>query len=222
MVKTVGGGNKKNFRWVDFTRHVPEGESIEEKVYNVRYDPLHTYLIALVANGGHKRWIMASENMKPGDIIKTTNIIPRNPIRVKEGDAWPVGAMPPGTLIHNVEVNLGEGGYFARNAGTSCEILRRMGNMIVIRLPHKREIAVDEKCMAVVGRLSNTEHNTVNILIPQRLRWKGNRPHSGAWHRKDGYCGRKIHPPKPMIMFTAEQRKIKSEPKFQDLHLLTE
>lgn len=96
VVRTIGGGNKNNFRWVDYTRHAPEGESIEEKVYNVRYDPLNTFLLALVANGGHKRWIIASEHMKPGDVIKTTNIISRNPVRVKEGDAWPLGAIPPG------------------------------------------------------------------------------------------------------------------------------
>lgn len=224
IVKTLGGGNKKNFRWIDYKRHAPEGETIEEKVYNVRYDPLHTHLIALVANGGHRRWIIASENMKPGDIIKTTNIIPKNPIRVQEGDTWPLGAMPPGTLVHNVERYVGEGGYFSRVAGSASEVVKRVGNMIVVRLPHKRrmEVSLDERCMATVGRVSNVEHNTVNRLVPQRSRWKGERPQSGLWHRKDGYCGRKIRPPKPLLVLSSENRIIKPTPKIQELHLLND
>lgn len=81
VVKTVGGGNEKRYRWIDFHRHAPENGTFEEKVYNVRYDPWNTHLIALVANGGHKRWIVASEFMKPGDIITTHNILPEFPIR---------------------------------------------------------------------------------------------------------------------------------------------
>lgn len=219
-VRTIGGGNKKKYRWVDHTRHAPEGESVEEKVYNIRYDPLSTYLLALVARGGHKRWIMATENMKPGDVITTTNIIPRNPVRVKEADAWPVGAIPPGTLVHNVERIPGEGGHLSQYAGASMEVSRRMGKLIVLKTPHKTEIAVDEHCMAVVGKCSNTEHNTVNLLCPQRSRWKGIRPQSGLWHRKDGYCGRKIRPPKPLQIITAQSLQ-KKEQIIQPLHILS-
>lgn len=81
IVKTFGGGNEKLYRWIDFKRHAPENGTFEEKVYNVRYDPWNTHLIALVANGGHKRWIVASEFTKPGDIITTHNFLPEFPIR---------------------------------------------------------------------------------------------------------------------------------------------
>jgi large subunit ribosomal protein L2 len=207
VVKTAGGGNNKKFRWVDFKRHAPEGETIEEKVYHIRYDPIHTYLIALVANGGHRRWIIASENMKPGDIIKTTNIIPKNPIRVQEGDAWPLGAMPPGTLIHNIEEKVGEDQYSCQFAGAHAAVGRRIGNMIVVKLPNKKEVALDERCMATVGKASNTEHHLRNLLCPQRLRWLGRRPVSGHWHRKDGYCGKKLHPPKPLQFIYSENKR---------------
>lgn len=204
VVRTIMRGNKKNFRWVDHKRHAPPGETIEEKVYLIRYDPLNTFLLALVARGGFRRWIMASEHMKPGDIVRTHNIIPRNPIRVKEGDAYPVGAMPSGTLIHNLEQIVGEGGCNLHFAGAHAEVGKRIGKMIVIKMPTKQEIAVDERCMAVVGKASNTDHKLVNLLCVQRARWKGRRSVSGLWHRKDGWCGRKVHPPKPLQYFYSD------------------
>jgi len=220
VVRTIGGGNKKLFRWVDFKRHAPEGQTIEEKVYHIRYDPIHTYLIALVANGGHRRWIIATENMKPGDIIKTTNIIPRNPIRVEEGDAWPLGAMSPGTVVHNIEQKVGGDEYFSQYAGAHSTVGRRIGNMIVVKLPSNKEVALDERCMAVVGKCSNTEFKLRNKLIHQRNRWLGNRPHSGLWHRKDGYCGRKLHPPKPLQFIYSDERREKTDDKITDIHVL--
>lgn len=220
VVRTIGGGNKKKFRWIDNKRHAPEGETIEEKIYNVRYDPLNTFLIALVASGGHKRWIIAGENMKPGDIIKTTNIIPRNPVRVSEGDAWPLGAIPPGTLVHNVEQLEGEGGFYNRVAGGWSEVVRRMGNLIVIKHSDKREIALSERCMATIGKASMTEHATYNDLIPQRIRWKGKRQHSGLWHRKDGYCGRKVRPPKPLQIIDSAKCVERPVSILHPLHLL--
>lgn len=218
VVKTIGGGNKKKFRWVDYTRHAPEGETIEEKVYHIRYDPLNTFLLALVARGGFRRWIPASENTAPGDIIKTTNIIPKNPIRVKEGEAWPLGAMPPGTIIHNVEKIVGEGGFYNRYAGGHSTVGRRIGNMIVVKLASKKEVALDEKCMAVVGKMSNPDHIKINLLCVQRLRWLGRRPHTGGWHRKDGYCGRKPKKPKP-LEFIYSNLKAKGEELTSSLEL---
>lgn len=207
VVRTIMRGNPKNYRWVDHIRHAPPGETVEEKVYLVRYDPLGTALLALVARGGHRRWIMAGENTKPGDIIRTHNTIPRNPMRVKEGDAYPVGAMPPGTLIHNLEKIVGKGGEMLHHAGAHAEVGKRIGKMITIRLPSKQEIAIDERCMAVVGKGSNTQHRLVNKLCVQRARWKGKRSVSGLWHRKDGWCGRKAHPPKPLQYFYSDLRK---------------
>lgn len=218
VVATIGGGNKNKFRWIDYTRHAPEGETIEEKVYLVRYDPLNTFLIALVARGGFRRWIPAAEFTKPGDIIKTINVLPKNPVRVQEGEAWPLGAMPPGTIISNVERIVGEGGYYCKYAGGHAVVGRRMDNMIVVRLASKKEVALDERCMAVVGKTSNTDHIKINLLVPQRVRWLGRRPRSGAWHRKDGYCGRKPKKPKP-IQFIYSNLKVKGEEEPQTLEL---
>lgn len=194
-----------------------------EKVYNVRYDPLRTHLIALVATGGNKRWTIASEHMKPGDYIKTINVLPNNPIKGEEGNAYPIGALIPGTIVHNIEKQPGDTNdefRFCIAAGTHATIHRRLGDTVTIKLTNGREITLNERCMVTVGKVSNPNHYTVNILVPQRLRWKGIRPASGLWHRKDGYCGFKNRKPKPLILTELKPKKVKTE--YQALHLLND
>ncbi|KAG2467465.1 RM02 protein, partial [Polypterus senegalus] len=103
---------------VDFQRlrYEPENENepFEEKVVEVRYDPCRSADIALVAGGKRKRWIIASENMKAGDVVKTSGVISRMAVSAKEGDAYPLGALPVGTLVHNVEIEAGKGGHFEK------------------------------------------------------------------------------------------------------------
>ncbi|CAG2106040.1 unnamed protein product, partial [Medioppia subpectinata] len=213
IVKTVGGGNKKYFRWIDYTKTANEdGSPREERVFNVRYDPLRTSKLALVAGGDTIRWIIASETMQIGDIIRTYSEIPRNPVRPREGDSHPIGALPIGTKVHNIEKKVGEGGYYVRYAGDYAEITRRVGRKNYLHLTrNKIDICIDQQCMVTVGRVSNPYHHTVNRLCPQRSRWLGRRPRSGAWHRKDGYCGRKIRPPKPVRDYVAGEPDAKEK-----------
>lgn len=197
VVRTIGGGHKKKFRWVDFKREAPkDGSTLVEKVYDVRYDPCRTADIALVASSDHKRWILASHNMKVGDLIETSGEIPKMPVTPRDGNAHPVGALPAGTLIHNIEREPGQGGAMCRVAGSAATLVRKVDNTCIIQLPSKQQVIIDERCMAVCGRVSNVGHGDKHIGSANRLRWLGKRPRSGLWHRKDGYCGRKIHPPK--------------------------
>ncbi|XP_076447750.1 large ribosomal subunit protein uL2m-like [Babylonia areolata] len=194
----VGGGNKKYFRMVDFKRVGPtEGEPLVEQVLSVRYDPCRTSDIAVVGGGNRKRFILASQNMKPGDLIKTSGKLTRMAVRAAEGDAHPVGSLPLGSVVHNVELYSGEGGVIARAAGTSAQLVRKVGDRCIVRMPSKREINISQDCMVTVGRVSNMDHNKKIIGKAGRNRWFGIRPQSGWWHRKTGYNGRKIRPIKP-------------------------
>uniref|UniRef100_A0A8C8ZV85 Mitochondrial ribosomal protein L2 n=1 Tax=Prolemur simus TaxID=1328070 RepID=A0A8C8ZV85_PROSS len=120
-VHGIGGGHKKRYRMIDFLRFRPEQETkpgpFEEKVVMVRYDPCRSADIALVAGGSRKRWIIATENMQAGDIILNSNHIGRMAVAAREGDAHPLGALPVGTLINNVESEPGRGAQYIRAAG---------------------------------------------------------------------------------------------------------
>ena len=109
-------------------------------------------------------------------------------------------------------LSVGEGGKRCKAAGTHAEVLRRLGNTIVIKLPNGNEIGLDQRCFACVGKVSNPDHYIVNEAFPQRMRWKGRHPQLGTKRRKDGYCGRKLHPPKPLIVYDIE-KKFKLEKK---------
>lgn len=159
-------------------------------------------LTNFVISGDNVRWIPASDNILPGDIIRTHSELPRNPIKGKEGDAYPVGALQVGTLLHNIEVEPGVGGKFCIAAGTCAELIKRIAKKVIIKLPNNSEICVDQHCKAVVGRMSNPYHYTIDRKCAQKSRMLGIRPRSGLWHRKDGYCGRKVHPPKPLKDYT--------------------
>lgn len=197
VVRTLGGGNPKKFRWVDTKREVDEDGGVKEEiVLQIKYDPLHTPKLALVADSERKRWIFAPEGAKVGDIIRTHTSIPRNPVRATSGDAYPVGALPSGTQINHIEIEPGAGAKFCIAAGSCAEIVKRSVDSVTIKLPHGDQFKIEPNCMAVVGNMSNVGHSDVKLWCPQRKRWLGKRPRSGQWHRKDGYCGRKIYPPK--------------------------
>lgn len=203
-VKThgIGGGHKQKYRWVDFQRlrYEPnqEGKPFEEKVVQVRYDPCRSADVALVAGGNRKRWIIATENMQVGNIIKTSGVIGRMAVSANEGDAHPLGALPVGTLVNNLEIQPGRGAQFIRAAGTSGVLLRKVNGTAIVQLPSKQQVQVLETCMVTVGRVSNIDHNKEIIGKAGRNRWLGIRPSSGLWQRKGGWAGRKIKPLPPM------------------------
>lgn len=198
----IGGGNKQRYRYIDFQRlryeEGKEDKAFDEKVLEVRYDPCRSADIALVAGGNRKRWIIATENMQTGDLIKTSGTIGRMAVAANEGDSYPLGALPVGTLVNNLELYPGKGSMFIRAAGTSGVLLRKVNGTAIVQLPSKQQVQVLETCMVTVGRVSNIDHNKRIIGKAGTNRWLGKRPSSGWWQRKGGWAGRKIKPLPPM------------------------
>ncbi|XP_050667288.1 39S ribosomal protein L2, mitochondrial isoform X2 [Leptidea sinapis] len=209
VAKGIGGGIKHKYHWINWIRDGPlDGPPQQEKVIQIMECGCRTAHVALVAVGDKLKYILATQNMKAGDIIRTSRHLPRIPVRANEGDAYVLGALPTGTIVHCIEKEPGQGGLYIHAAGTSGTILRRQNDRIIVQMPSKRLFSFDEHCMAVVGRLSNEDHGDTPIGSAQRNRWLGNRPRSGLWKRKDGRHGRKIRPPKPV-------KEIKNPEKFR-------
>ncbi|GFO23216.1 50S ribosomal protein l2 [Plakobranchus ocellatus] len=202
-VHKIGGGDKVVYRMRDMKREGPkDSEPLAERVNAVMKDETRSAHLAVIAGGNKKRYIVASENMKPGDIIKTSGKISAMPVRASEGDAHPVGSLPLGTLVHCIERFPGEGATVATAAGTFGVYLRRIGDKCVIRMPSKREMVVSQECMVTVGRVSNIDHHkTKKMTKAGDNRRRGKRPNSGWWQRKTGYHGRKIRPMRPPMVY---------------------
>lgn len=203
-VSRRGGGNKKNYRVIDLWRAKPEDDfdkPLIEKVINIVYDPNRSASLAVLAAGERKRYVLATQHMKVGDIVKTTTKIPRIAVKPEEGDSHKIGALPIGTLVNSVQRFPGDGSRVARAAGTAAVLIRKVDGRCIVKLPSKREMNISEDCMATVGRVGNVEHNKFKLGKAGRNRWRGIKPRSGWWNRKDGRFGRKIKGPKPIKIY---------------------
>nr|CAD7412732.1 unnamed protein product [Timema cristinae] len=117
VAQGIGGGIKHKYHWIDWIRDGPkEGPPILEEVIEVMNDGCRTTDVALVAVGKKLKYILATENMKPGDVLKTSRHIPRIPVRANEGDAYPLGALQIGTKVHCIEKYEGTGGLYIHAA----------------------------------------------------------------------------------------------------------
>lgn len=198
----IGGGTYRKYYWVDRVRaNIPANEAIEERIVEVRGDRNRSAYIALLAHGDEKRWVMATQNMKPGDTVKSSRKIEALPVNAVDGDTHAVGALAMGTMICSIEPRPGDGQRLAQAAGNCAQVARRLGDQIIIRMSNKSEISVNEKCLVTVGKMSNPEHSKNKYLKAGHRRAEGFRPRSGLWQRKDGYCGRKVRPLPPIRKF---------------------
>ena len=164
-----GGGHKQKYRIIDFKRNK---DNIPGKVATIEYDPNRSANIALINyEDGEKRYILAPKGLEVG-----MEIISGEEADIKVGNALPMGNMPEGTVIHNIEMQPGKGGQIARSAGVSAQILGKEGKYVTVRLASGEVRKLLSVCRATVGVVGNEDHGLVNYGKAGRMRWKGVRP----------------------------------------------
>src|SRR5215471_6842964 len=170
-VRFRGGGHKKALRLVDFKRQKFDQPA---KVERIEYDPNRTGFIALIKyEDGELAYILAPQRLGEGDIV-----VSGEHVDVKPGNAMPLGNMPVGTIVFNVELKIGKGGQLARSAGTYTQIVGRDQDYVILRLNSGEQRLVHGRCMATVGAVSNPDNMNVSIGKAGRTRWMGWRPHN--------------------------------------------
>ncbi len=166
-----GGGHKQAYRKVDFKRARHDEAATVERL---EYDPNRTAFIALVKYpDGELSYILAPQRLAAGD-----SIVAGEQVDIKPGNAMPVGNMPVGTIVHNVEIKIGKGGQIARSAGTYAQIVGRDQQHVILRLNSTEQRLVHGRCMATVGAVSNPDNMNITIGKAGRQRWKGRMPHN--------------------------------------------
>jgi large subunit ribosomal protein L2 len=166
-----GGGHKKAYRIIDFKRRKFDKPA---KVERIEYDPNRTAFIALVKyDDGEIAYILAPQRLSPGD-----SVVAGEHVDVKPGNAMPVGNIPIGTIVHNIEIKIGKGGQIARSAGTYAQIVGRDGDYVILRLNSTEQRMVHSRCMATIGAVSNPDQMNTTIGKAGRQRWKGRMPHN--------------------------------------------
>ena len=172
-VRFRGGGHKQAYRVVDFKRRANLGEVA--KVERIEYDPNRTAFIALIKyqKSGDLAYIIAPQRLAVGD-----DVVAGEQVDIKPGNAMPIGNIPVGTLVHNLETKIGAGGTLARSAGNYAQIVGRDQGYVIIRLKSGEQRLVHGQCFATVGAVSNPDHMNATIGKAGRQRWLGRRPHN--------------------------------------------
>jgi large subunit ribosomal protein L2 len=168
-VRHRGGGHKRRYRKIDFKR---DKFGIPGRVASIEYDPNRTGRIALIVYAdGEKRYILAPLELQVGDTVMSgTNA------EVRPGNALPLENIPLGTMIHNIELQIGRGGQLVRAAGTSAQLMAKEGDYAQVRLPSGEVRMVSLQCLATVGQVGNVEWANIKFGKAGRSRWLGRRP----------------------------------------------
>lgn len=164
-----GGGHKRLFRAVDFKL---EKKNIPAKITTIEYDPFRSAFIGLaVYRDGEKRYVILPKTAKVGDMFLISETAP-----VTSGNRLPLGKIPVGTFVYNIEVKPGAGAIMVRSAGSFAEVVAHDAGYVHLKMPSTEIRRVIETCWASVGEVSNDEHRLENWGKAGRSRWKGIRP----------------------------------------------
>jgi large subunit ribosomal protein L2 len=168
-MRYIGGGHKKMYRIIDFKR---DKKNIPATVASIEYDPNRTAFIALLNYAdGEKRYIIAPQGLQVG-----ATVISGDDVAPEIGHALQLKNMPLGTMVHNIEMQPGQGGKISRSAGSSAQLSNKEGNYAVLKMPSGELRKVLINCYATVGVVSNSDHSLQSMGKAGRNRWKGIRP----------------------------------------------
>ena len=168
-VRHQGGGNRQKYRIVDFKR---KKDDMPATVVGIEYDPNRTSNIALIKyEDGTLSYILAPVGLKDGDTV-----VSGKNADIKVGNCLPIDNIPVGTLIHNIELNPGQGGKMVRTAGGEAQLMAKEGKYAHVRLPSGEMRLVLSRCRATIGTIGNADHSNIKIGKAGRKRHMGIRP----------------------------------------------
>ncbi len=168
-MRYIGGGHKKQYRIIDFKRNKFD---IEATVLSIEYDPNRTAFIALVQyTDKEKRYIIAPQGLQVG-----AKVISGNQVAPEIGNSLQMKNMPLGTMIHNIELQPGQGGKLVRSAGTSAQLANKEEKYAVLKMPSGELRKLLVNCFATIGVVSNSDHNLERAGKAGVNRWKGITP----------------------------------------------
>ncbi|MDJ1181846.1 50S ribosomal protein L2 [Roseofilum casamattae] len=164
-----GGGHKRRYRVIDFRRNK---FNIPARVAAIEYDPNRNARIALLFyTDGEKRYILHPRGLEVGSTVISGETVP-----IEVGNCMPLGNMPLGTSVHNVELVAGRGGQIVRAAGATAQVVAKEGDYVTLRLPSTEVRMVRRECYATIGQVGNAEVRNISLGKAGRTRHKGRRP----------------------------------------------
>ncbi len=164
-----GGGHKRRLRDVDF---MYDKKDIPAKIETVEYDPFRSAFIGLALyRDGARRYVILPKEVGVGASFIVSENAP-----LTLGNRLPLGKIPVGTFVYNVELSPGAGAVLARSAGNAAEVVAHDAGYAQLKLPSSEIRKVSDLAWASIGTVGNEEYNLVVIGKAGRSRWMGIRP----------------------------------------------
>ena len=168
-VRHQGGGNRQKYRIIDFKR---QKDDMEATVIGIEYDPNRSANIALIQyEDGTKSYILAPVGLKDGD-----KVVSGERADIKPGNSMKLENIPVGTMVHNIEINPGQGGKLVRAAGQEAQLMAKEGKYANLRLPSGEMRLVMLNCRATIGTVGNADYENIKLGKAGKTRHLGIRP----------------------------------------------
>jgi large subunit ribosomal protein L2 len=130
---------------VKYAHDITKNEGI---VIDIIHDSGRTAPLASVKLGNdNNTLVIAPEGIKIGDKIKFSD----NKNEVAVGNIMPVGKIPEGAPVYNIELLPGDGGKLVRAGGSNATVVSHDKKTTVIQLPSGAFKRLDSSCKATVG-----------------------------------------------------------------------
>ena len=217
-VRHQGGGNRQKYRIVDFKR---KKDDMTATVIGIEYDPNRSANIALIEyEDGERAYILAPIGLTDGN-----KVVSGEKADIKPGNCMKIENIPVGTMIHNIELNPGQGGKLVRAAGQEAQLMAKEGKYAHVRLPSGEMRLVMARCRATIGTIGNSDHENVKVGKAGKTRHMGIRPtvrgsvmnpcdhpHGGGEGRAPvGHAGPLTPWGKPALGYKTRQKNKKSD-----------
>lgn len=172
-IRYRGGGHKKKYRIIDFKRNK---FNIIGVVKTIEYDPNRTSFISLIEySDGTRSYIIAPQGLKINQ-----RIISGNEVAPEIGNVMKLKYIPLGSIISCIEIRPQQGAKIIRSAGTSAQLVARDGKYATIKLQSGETRLILLECLAMIGAISNSDHQLIKSGKAGRKRWLGRRPRTRA------------------------------------------
>lgn len=124
-----------------------EESSTKAEVVDIMHDPSRSAPVARVRySNGEERLVLAPEGIRIGEELECGISVP-----IKPGNTLPLGQIPEGAPIHNIEPKPGSGGEFARASGTNATLLSHDVNQTIVQMPSGEIRSFNPRCRATIG-----------------------------------------------------------------------
>src|SRR3989344_931518 len=146
-VRHQGGRHKRFLRIID---HGCQKRGMTGRVEAIEYDPNRNAKLALVLYpDGDRRYMIASQGLGVGDRVMAGETAP-----IKPGNSLPLGRIPVGTLVYNLEITTGKGGQMVKSGQSSATIQGRESSVVLVKLPSGELRRFDTASYATIGQVS--------------------------------------------------------------------